>query len=99
MEFKEFWKQKERVCKTESGWCVNENCPLSGLKKKYECACMKAIIDHPDEAEAIVQKWADEHPIVTNRMKFKEVFGNIYLQQSEEFWKDEYKEPEKEVKS
>lgn len=97
MEFKEFWKKKERVCKAENGWCGNESCPLRELNRKYGLRCMPAIWTHPDEAEEIMQKWMDEHPVVTNRMKFTEVFGHICLQQSKEFWNDEYKKPEKEV--
>lgn len=30
---------------------------------------------HAYEAIEIVEKWAKEHPIVTNAMRFKEVFG------------------------
>lgn len=35
--------------------------------------------NYPEEAEAILQKWADERPIVTNADKFREVFGTNLL--------------------
>ncbi len=31
--------------------------------------------NHPVEVERIVMKWARENPLVTNGMKFREVFG------------------------
>ena len=32
--------------------------------------------NHSKEAEQIIMQWAEEHPIKTNGMKFKEVFGD-----------------------
>ena len=31
--------------------------------------------NHPEDAEKDIMQWAAEHPIKTNGMKFKEVFG------------------------
>ena len=49
--------------------CGN-NCPFYGKV----CGSGK-IKFHVYEAIEVVEKWAKEHPIVTNAEKFKEVFG------------------------
>lgn len=52
-------------------------CPFNELREKYVSSfrCWEAEVKHPEEYEAIVRKWSEEHPVVTNREKFKEVFG------------------------
>ena len=49
------------------------NCPF------YEEVCstegIEGALFHSYEVIEIVEQWAKEHPIVTNAMKFKEVFG------------------------
>ena len=40
-----------------------------------ELSCLEFQYKHADEAERIVEEWAAAHPLVTNAMKFKEVFG------------------------
>lgn len=69
-EFKEVIKQKERICDYVNGKCTN--CYL------WECSertCVSFIMEHPQEAEEIIMKWASENPVQTNADKFKEVFG------------------------
>lgn len=69
MEALEFLKEAKRKCSsTTCEVCHNESyavlCPLS---------------EYPDEKlEKLVsgiEQWSEEHPIITNAMKFKEVFG------------------------
>ena len=43
----------------------------SDLKSNYD----EWVLQHPERAEKIIMGWAAEHPLVTNRMKFEEVFG------------------------
>ena len=107
MEFKEFCKERERMCKDhECG-----DCPLIKVKKLMSIGgtCNEACMENVDEAEKIVSEWSKEYPIVTNRDKFKEVFGfdiaitargsiflyiNDYI--SKEDWlAQEYKPPQK----
>ena len=33
------------------------------------------MLAHPEETEEIIMRWSEEHPIITNRNKFEEVFG------------------------
>lgn len=74
MEFKEFAKQYFRMCKTYT-YCGD--CPLYLLRQNIypQSVCRRMCFENPEESERVVQKWAYEHPIVTNMMKFREVFG------------------------
>ena len=82
MEFKEFVKQKKRMCKEncrESGTKLlcNKECPMH--KSKHELIyCDGFCMTYPDESEKIVEKWAKEHPVVTNADKYIEVLKNIF---------------------
>lgn len=59
-----------------------ENC--AGVGCGYNCPFFMKVCGigqvkfHVYEAIEVVEKWAKEHPIVTNAMKFKEVFGVDY---------------------
>lgn len=88
MDAVKFLKECNRICKTfECNYC-----PL------YDGdAC---FLDTDEEkAVAIVEQWSKEHPIMTNKMKFEEVFGKtcdengelVLVRQS--WWMEEYKEP------
>lgn len=72
-EFTEVIKQKERIHKTYTGIC--EKCAISSSNNGKKIGCGTFITDYPQEAEEIIMKWAEEHPIKTNADKFKEVFG------------------------
>lgn len=70
MEFKEFCRERSRMCK------FNQYCSRCDIGDKKEPGmCADYCVKNPDEAEKIVSEWAKEHPIVTNRKKFEEVFG------------------------
>lgn len=75
MEFKEFIKQYNRMCKSFELTCVG--CPINDYP--LTISCRKKIMLHPEEVEKIVSKWAKEHPFKTNLDKYiemiKEVFG------------------------
>jgi len=58
-----------------------------GIESCKECPLHKCCLNKLDDDQVynameiieIVEKWSKEHPIVTNRDKFKEVFGiNLY---------------------
>ena len=71
-----FLKEKCRMCKTMRARDVNsnkescENCPI-------EPYCGDEIFN-PESAVSVVEKWAAEHPIKTNRQKYEEVFGTTF---------------------
>ena len=93
MDAIKFINEKTRMCESFGATCIG--CPMySGIKKtKYECWMF--IITHAEQAVAIVEKWSNEHPVITNLMKFEEVFGtrNPEVKASFSWWNEEYKEP------
>lgn len=92
-EFKTVMKEHSRMCCSFS--CEDcEDCPLG--KKRGVYTCLRWVFDHPYEGEELIMKWAEEHPVTTNRDKFREVFGfdpvehhlHVY-----EWLESKYKEP------
>lgn len=96
MEFQDFAKQRRRMCEYYSmGGCYHDKksdiCPICAVQ---DSTCGVFCLRHPKEAEEIVSKWAAEHPVMTNRQKFKEVFGvDADGGPFTCFWDQEYKEP------
>lgn len=111
-EFVEVMNQRKRICESMDKLC--KNCPLSIRNNGGVFACETFLLKRYEQAEKIIMDWAKEHPIVTNKDKFREVFGfkpsdyincpmkNGYecLQHRvcedckyENFWNQEYKEP------
>ena len=71
MEFQEFFKQHERMCKL---YKKCNSCPIgnSGV------SCQRIVPeDNAIKLEQIVEQWAKENPIPTNKDKFQEVFGQM----------------------
>lgn len=76
MEFKEFAKHYIRMCKSCENSCLD--CPIRSefdIEIDSTNNCEEVSIKNYEKAEIIVQRWADEHPLVTNADKFKEIFG------------------------
>ena len=71
-EFKRVMREKARMCK-QIGVC--NKCPLSVSSNKANMFCDTFMRERPEEADSIIMQWSKEHPVVTNAMKFKEVFG------------------------
>lgn len=70
----EFLKKWERMCKQNGGKCAL-GCPLLDLKRESNKAiCREAVMDGPEKAVVIVQKWTEEHPVKTMRKDFFEKF-------------------------
>lgn len=67
MDAAEFLKARERMCHFCAEDC--DNCPISQAKGKF-VACRAWIQNHPEEAVAIVEKWAQEHPRKTRQSEF-----------------------------
>ena len=62
MDAMEFIREAKRMC---------NNLQCAQCKLQYRCT----IGSFSEETLDVVEKWRKEHPIVTNGMKFKEVFG------------------------
>ena len=91
-------KERIRMCK-QIGAC--DKCPLSIRKTKANMFCDTFMREHPEEADNIIMQWSKEHPAMTNRRKFEEVFG-FYIgtlfevnYRNVEWLDEEYKEKSK----
>lgn len=71
-EFVEVMKQKRRMCEHYE-YCIN--CPISDIRKRSEFCGAPSNMTNPQEAESIIMDWAKEHPVMTRKEKFKEIFG------------------------
>ena len=71
-DFVEVMKIEKRLCESTKK-C--EECVLNHNNNGKNTICGSLATDYPEEAQEILLKWAEEHPIVTNRDKFREVFG------------------------
>lgn len=66
MDAVEYLKERERMC--AASMCTT--CPLAIFP-----ICRAGEVTDPERCVSIVGKWSKENPVITNRMKFKEVFG------------------------
>lgn len=70
MEVADFVKEFSRMC-DEYNTC--RGCPMD-----RKCnPCTEAVYKDPQGVVEIVEKWSKEHPVLTNRDKFKDVFGDV----------------------
>ena len=85
MEFKEFVKTMKRMCDVTG--C--DKCPLNALASNTVIlSCFQIVLNNPEKADEIISKWESEHPLKTNAMKIKEVFGTdikVYSLNSDTF--------------
>lgn len=63
MTAREYIKQQFRMCMTQSDGVKCEGCPLSPSVTGEYCDTYEVL--HPEQAVAIVEKWAREHPEVS----------------------------------
>lgn len=86
MDAVEFMREWTRMCEKHSEeWAgCSEECPMYSAVKSWaenlgirvsEDWCLSWVRENPETAVTVVEKWAAEHPVVTNAQKFEEVFG------------------------
>ena len=63
-----------RMCNKNSPKC--EECPLTLKNNGKGVFCIAFIRKFPNEANEIVSKWCEEHPVKTRQEKFLEMFPN-----------------------
>lgn len=73
MDAVEFLKTLCRMCNCE---CCN--CEFKKRLSVFE-TCTAWRKTHPEEAVAIVEKWAKEHPVKTHQSVFLKMFPNVIL--------------------
>ena len=69
MDAVEYLKERARMCKQP----LCDYCEFNGTGYAQ---CFRYENMHPKEHVSIVEKWSGEHPVMTNAMKFEEVFGS-----------------------
>lgn len=72
VEFQKVMSELNRMCNTYGDSCGS--CQIQRIKDNACKSCSNWIRYHSEEAERIIMRLAVEHPIVTNGMKFREVF-------------------------
>lgn len=81
MEFVEVMKIKERICDYYDRTRCME-CLLGKANNGKRVGCPIFITKYPEEAQKIMMKWAEEHPVKTNRQVFIEAmhekFGDAF---------------------
>lgn len=68
----EFLREYARLC--GNGNC--QECPI-WREKAIAIPCVNYIQNHQAEVLTIVQKWSDEHPVMTWAGKLKELLPNV----------------------
>ncbi len=58
--FVEVMKQYRRMCAVRYSGCLS--CELASANNGKNVSCRDLIMKHPEDAERIIMKWADEHP-------------------------------------
>ena len=82
MDAVEFLKEKGRMCRTILivggfvGRC--DECEI-GKRRASGQTCDKYIVKHPEEAVAIVEQWAKEHPCKTRQSEFLKLYPDARL--------------------
>lgn len=77
-DFSEVTRQATRLCNSYNGNCFKNNCPLNSELNGRGLGCIDFRDMHPKEYEAIVMKWALEHPVMTNKQKALEVLAEVF---------------------
>lgn len=72
-EFSNVMRERKRMCKAVM---TCSKCPLSAINNKAKTYCDAFMSESPAEADRIIMQWSKEHPAMTNRRKFEEVFGH-----------------------
>lgn len=82
MDAVEFLKEKDRMCRTILivggfvGRC--DECEI-GKRRASGQTCDKYIVKHPEEAVAIVEQWAKEHPRKTRQSELLKLFPRVSM--------------------
>lgn len=77
MDAIKYLKTKQRMCTAHR--CECKHCPLSLDNNGVELNCYMFQECRPEEAVAIVEKWAAEHPAKTRQSEFLKMFPNVPL--------------------
>lgn len=98
MDAVKFLKEKERMCnRYQSLNC--KGCPLEPAPEYGGyISCEQFAEEDPDEVVSNVEEWSENNPILTNAMKFEQIFGTLtpiakLINESPKYWDMEYETP------
>ena len=75
MDAVRFLKEKKRMCDSFDDYCTG-----CGIREKnLKMYCSTYIKKYPEQAVAIVEKWAEEHPQETRLTEFLEHYPNALM--------------------
>lgn len=82
MDAVKYFKIKKRMTNgcTENSNC--SQCVLDSDNNPYGVDCVVFEMQHPEEAVAAVEKWAEEHPVKTRMDKFLEIYPNANVERN-----------------
>lgn len=63
-----------RMCK---GFRLCESCPLTAELNEENMDCEDLVLEHPEEANEIILKWCEEHPVETRQSKLLKCYPYI----------------------
>lgn len=72
----EFLKEFRRMC---DDYLDCDDCPMEEIRRNSADDCMNVVRKNPEEAVAIVQKWAEACPMKTLKDDFLEKYPNAPL--------------------
>lgn len=82
MDAVEFLKEKDRMCRAI---CIvggfvgrGDKCEIERQRERGQ-TCGGYMINHPEEAVEIVERWAKEHPRKTRQSEFLKMFPNAQI--------------------
>ena len=78
MDAVEYLKTLSRMCN-----CGCYNCEFEKRLSGFE-TCAGWRYAHPDEAVAIVEKWAAEHPVKTRQSEFLKLFPGVDVDETDD---------------
>ena len=99
-EYQEVIKQFWRICERYRTDVCCGTCPLKEVRGVYHC--WRWISEEPEKAEELIMDWAEKNPVITNDLKFQEVFGckpysiTLFDDDFIKWLSEEYKEPKDE---
>lgn len=88
MDAVKYLKESNRMCYSIN-FCTE--CPLD-----KENLCANSVTNGEEEKVVmLVEQWSKEHPLITNRQKFQQVFGRPLhrIKNPTGWWDEEYKPP------
>lgn len=77
MDAVEFFKEKKRMCSALGVTC--EDCLIREKANELSELCSSYVYKYPDEAVAIVEQWAKEHPKKTRQSELLKMFPRVSM--------------------